>query len=77
MPIRGMKAMTLADAMRASLASRVLPVWKSRSTLSEWMGAPFPGETRALLLKVKGWGEGVYERQGGAARAIARDPPIM
>jgi hypothetical protein len=58
MPIRGTRAMTLADAMRALLALRVLPVWKSRSTLMEWMGTPFPGRNKSPVVESKGLGGG-------------------
>ena len=54
MPIKGTRAMTSADAMRALLASRVLPVWKSRSTCTEWMGAPFPGRNMSPVDESKG-----------------------
>jgi hypothetical protein len=54
MPIRGTRAMTSADAMRALLASRVLPVWKGRSTRTEWMGAPFPGRNKSPVVESKG-----------------------
>ena len=40
--IGGTRAMTSADPKRASLASRALPLWRSRSTFTEWMGASSP-----------------------------------
>ncbi len=54
MPIRGTRAMTPADAMRPLLATRVLPVWKSRSTRTEWMGIPSPGRKKSPVVESKG-----------------------
>jgi hypothetical protein len=52
--IGGSRAVTPTDATKMEFALRALPLWRGRSTLTEWMGVPSPGRKKYPIAKGKG-----------------------